>query len=89
MEQTFKIFKALSDKTRLSIAVFLAKNQETACSKFSESFKLSQPTLSHHFSKLLEAGVILERKEGVSHFYRINHELLKKAGVDLKNIKLS
>ena len=88
MDQTFKIFKALSDKTRLSIAVFLAKNAETPCSKLSEKFKLSQPTLSHHFGKLIDAGVILERKEGVSHYYRINHELLKKSGVDLKTIKL-
>ena len=88
MEQTFKIFKSLADKTRLSIASFLAKSKETSCKQLSKKFNLSQPTLSHHFSKLLNSGVILERKIGVSHFYRINHDLLKNSGVDLKNIKL-
>ena len=88
MEQTFKIFKSLSDKTRLSIAVFLAKSKETSCKQLSEKFKLSQPTLSHHFKRLIDSGVILERKEGVSHFYRLNLELLKKSGVDLKSIKI-
>jgi len=88
MKQTFAIFKALADKTRLAIAVFLAKQKEVSCQELSRHFELSQPTLSHHFGKLVEAGVILERKEGVSHYYRINHVLLKKAGVDLKSIKL-
>lgn len=88
MKQTFAIFKALADKTRLAIAVFLARQKEASCQELSRHFELSQPTLSHHFGKLIAAGVILERKEGVSHYYRINHILLKKAGVDLKSIKL-
>ena len=88
MNETFKIYKALADKTRLSIAVYLASKKEASCQELSKNFNLSQPTLSHHFGKLSDAGVILERKEGVSHYYRINHELLKKAGVDLKLIKV-
>ena len=87
MNQTFVVFKALADKTRLSIAVFLAGNKETSCQQLSKKFRLSQPTLSHHFGKLISAGVILEKKQGASHYYRINHQLLKKVGVDLKSIK--
>lgn len=88
MEQTIAIFKALSDPTRLKIARYLAGRKEASCQDLSKNFELSQPTLSHHFGKLENAGVILARKEGVGHYYRINHGLLKKAGVDLKSIKL-
>lgn len=89
MEQISEIFKALADETRLKIAVHLAGHKEVGCQELSNNFALSQPTLSHHFSKLLNAGVILERKEGKSHYYRINHALLKTAGVDLKKIVIS
>jgi ArsR family transcriptional regulator len=87
MNKTFKIFKALADETRLKIAVYLSKHKEVSCQELSKNFKLSQPTLSHHYSKLEAAGIMLVRKEGVGHFYRINHEQLKEAGVDLKSIK--
>lgn len=87
MNQSYIIFKALSDETRLKIAIHLAKRRELSCQELSRNFKLSQPTLSHHFSKLLAAGVILERKQGQKHYYRINHRLLKSHGVDLKLIK--
>lgn len=89
MEETYKIFKALSDKTRLKIAMFLARHKELSCKRLSKNFSLSQPTLSHHFSKLMAAGVILERKQGVNHYYRINHALLKQSGVDLKSINFN
>ena len=89
MQEPYKIFKALSDKTRLKIIMFLAKHKELSCQQLSKNFTLSQPTLSHHFSKLIALGLILEKKQGVKHYYRINHELLKKAGVDLKSISFN
>ncbi|MBI3231951.1 MAG: winged helix-turn-helix transcriptional regulator [Candidatus Doudnabacteria bacterium] len=88
MEKIYTILKALADKTRLKIAVFLGNRQEVSCKELSKNFKLSQPTLSHHFGKLINSGVILERKEGVNHYYRINHKLLKECGLDLKTIKV-
>ncbi len=88
MDQTIAIFKALADDTRLKIAVFLASRKELSCKELSKNFNLSQPTLSHHFRKLILSGIILERKEGVSHYYRINHQLLKKSGMDLKALEI-
>lgn len=86
MDNLVNIFKALSDPTRLKIASFLAKHGQVSCSELSKKFPLSQPTLSHHYKKLADAGILEVSKEGVSHSYRINHELLKEAGVDLKKV---
>ncbi len=74
-----KIFKALADKTRLDIVLFLLEKGEVACAEISEHFPLTQPTMSHHFHKLKEAGILNIREEGVKHFYSINTTILKKA----------
>ncbi len=87
MNEPVKIFKALSDPTRLEIAVYLAKYGQMSCGELSKRFPLSQPTLSHHYKKLADAEIIIVSKDGASHFYQINHELLKEAGVNLKKIK--
>ena len=86
MKDAFRLFKALADKTRLEIAVYLAKKGELSCKELSKKFQLSQPTLSHHFGKLEEAGVIFVEKRGVTHFYRINENFLKTHGLNLKKI---
>ncbi len=83
MEQTYKIFKALADKTRLEIAAFLAKKEKASCGEISKHFTLSQPTLSHHFKKLEAAEIIIVEKQGVSNYYSINKPLLKKHGINL------
>ncbi|MEO8581449.1 MAG: metalloregulator ArsR/SmtB family transcription factor [Patescibacteria group bacterium] len=82
-DQLVDIFKALGDKTRLEIVVFLAKKGEVACADISERFPLSQPTMSHHYSKLKNAGILHIREEGVKHFYSVDLELLKKHGVEI------
>jgi DNA-binding transcriptional ArsR family regulator len=64
----------------------ISKNNEIAGNEIiggcSEVLKLSQPTLSHHFHRLVQSGVLLERKSGTEKFYRINYELLRSIGID-------
>ena len=86
MSETFKLFKALADRTRLEIAVYLAKKGEVSCKELSKKFQLAQPTLSHHFGKLEAAGVIFVEKRGVTNYYRINKAFLKSRGLDLKKV---
>ncbi len=84
---TTDIIKALADDTRLNIVRTLAKLDKPApscdlvasCASF---LKLSQPAMSHHFSKLVDAGVILEEKQGVQKMYTLNHELLDSVGIN-------
>ena len=85
-KELVSIFKSLSDETRLEIVRRLLAKKEMSCQQLSEYFGLSQPTLSHHFKKLVDAGVLTERKEGIWRFYSINYHNLKKIGFDVKKI---
>lgn len=80
------IFKALADSTRLDIVRWLARHGELSCARLSRRFPLAQPTLSHHFRKLLAAGVLTERKQGVHHFYRVNARRLRALGLNLRRL---
>lgn len=88
-EQTaVKIFKALADQTRLSLVreLVTCPTHIKNCDELSSKSYLSQPTLSHHFSKLAEAGIIIESKIGTQKSYKLNHELMEKYGIDLSKI---
>ena len=85
------ILKSLADDTRLSIVRNLAKNncEESSSSIVSDcaaSLELSQPTMSHHFKKLVHAGVLTERKAGTEKFYKLNYDLLKSIGIDASQL---
>ena len=82
--KTYELLKVLGEETRFEIVRFLSHKNERSCAELSEKFPhLSQPTLSHHFKVLAEAGIIDVTKEGTAHTYRLNAELLKKAGIDV------
>ena len=89
--QTAIVFKGLADEMRLSIVRKLASDGcevkggdiINSCAQF---HKLSQPAMSHHFSKLVTAGVLLERKEGVEKYYQLNVPLLTKIGIDPRKL---
>lgn len=84
--QVVNVIKALSDETRIDILAHLLGKEELSCQELLSKFSLSQPTLSHHFSKLVGANVLNERKNGVSHIYSINHGYLKRLGIDIKKL---
>lgn len=84
---TVTIFKSLADETRLSVVRELANTQyEVASSEIvgdcASALQLSQPTMSHHFKLLVQAGVLNERKVGTEKFYRLNRENLLRHGID-------
>lgn len=82
-----KIFKALGNLTRLYIVRAVLLNNEISCQELMEKFSLSQPTMSHHFGILLDSDILLARKNGTRHFYKINTEKLHTLGINL--IKLT
>lgn len=89
--QTIAVLKALADDIRLGIVRKLAVQAESvsscdivsSCATFLE---LSQPAMSHHFSRLVEAGVLIEEKQGTSKKYRLDTELLGSIGVDVSKL---
>jgi len=65
-----KIFKALSDPTRLKIVELLEKREICAC-EFVPLTKKAQPTVSQHLRILENSGIIKSRKEGKMILYSI------------------
>ena len=58
-----KMFKALSDETRLRI-IFMLSGEELCAYKILEAFSITQPTLSYHMKILTESGLVKGRKDG-------------------------
>ncbi|MGP6147335.1 ArsR/SmtB family transcription factor [Jeotgalibaca sp. A122] len=70
-----KVFKVLSDETRLQIMDMLGNEELCAC-ELLEEFSISQPTLSYHMKLLCESGLVDSRKDGSMVKYTVNHEYL-------------
>ncbi|EBF5150932.1 winged helix-turn-helix transcriptional regulator [Listeria monocytogenes] len=68
------IFQALSDPIRLDIFLCLLKSKEKRFS--STTYNISKSTMSHHIKLLKEAKLINLRKEGTTHIYSVNEELV-------------
>jgi len=66
-----KILKALGDSNRLKIIELLSCGEKCAC-EILESFKFTQPTLSHHMKVLIDCGLVKARKDGIWNLYRLD-----------------
>jgi ArsR family transcriptional regulator len=72
-----KISKALGDANRLKILQYIAKKGGCGqCSEIQEIIDLAQPSISHHIKILLEAGLIVQEKNGRNHQYSLNQNVL-------------
>lgn len=70
------VLRALADPTRLEIVAILREATGPVCiCDLTTAFGLSQPTLSHHMSKLREAGLVESEKRGIWVFYRLRDDL--------------
>jgi ArsR family transcriptional regulator, arsenate/arsenite/antimonite-responsive transcriptional repressor len=70
--------KAIADPGRLRLlSLPLSSPGQEACTcDLTEPLGLSQPTVSHHLRKLLEAGLVTAERGGVWTFYRARPEQL-------------
>jgi ArsR family transcriptional regulator len=69
-------FKALADPTRVAIINCLASADEVCVCNLTESFELSQPTISHHLKILREAGLVEASRRGTWAYYRLVPEAI-------------
>ncbi|HSB47759.1 MAG TPA: metalloregulator ArsR/SmtB family transcription factor [Candidatus Bilamarchaeum sp.] len=65
------LFKALSDPTRLRIVEILLRGERCAC-ELPEMLGKAQPTVSLQLKKLVGAGVLTFRKDGVKSIYSVS-----------------
>lgn len=84
--QVVKILDALSDEIRVEIVKDLLNGHHSVCPEVKEKLGKSQPTLSHHIGKLVDAEILLESKKGKNCYYKVNSKYLKERGIDIKKI---
>jgi ArsR family transcriptional regulator len=70
LKKTTKVFKALSDETRVRILKMLESRPLCVC-EIQHVLKGSQPNVSHHLKTLHEAGLVESEKDGLWISYRL------------------
>jgi len=71
-----QLFEALAHPTRREILELLKKGSMSA-GAIAKRFDVSKPTLSGHFAKLKDAGLIHADKDGTSIIYSLNLSVLE------------
>jgi predicted transcriptional regulator len=75
-DELLAFFKALADANRLRIVGVLA-TQEASVEQLAACLDLRPSTISHHLSKLREAGLVSARAEGYYSIYNLDREALE------------
>ncbi len=81
-----KLLNALSDVSRLEILSLLRHGEELCACDLEKVFEKSQSTLSRHLKKLMNADLIVGRKEGVKVLYRIKDPQIFKLLATIDNL---
>ncbi|MBE0341337.1 metalloregulator ArsR/SmtB family transcription factor [Paenibacillus sp. 28ISP30-2] len=76
LDKMVNYHKALADPTRMRILLLLSRG-EMHGQALAEKLNLSQPTVTHHASKLREAGLIKERRDKNTVYFTLNPELIR------------
>lgn len=70
MENILRIFKALSDETRLRILILVAQAELCVC-EVTQILNMGQSRISRHLNILRDAGLVEARRQGTWMFYRL------------------
>jgi ArsR family transcriptional regulator len=78
---TAALFKALGDPHRVRVVNMLATVREAVCvCDLTDFLGLSQPTVSHHMRKLVEAGLLSREQRGVWAYYKLRRDAIRRLG---------
>ena len=77
IDELVPVLKALGDPVRIRIVSYVANASEPTCiCGMVDQFNVSQPTLSHHLKKLVEAGILRREMRGTSAYFSLLPEAL-------------
>lgn len=76
-QELLEIFKALADEKRLAM-LGLLNQAEYNVGDLAARLAISEPTVSHHLSRLRAAGLVTLRVQGSQHIYCLNRGGLRK-----------
>src|SRR5436190_3203792 len=88
-EATAALFKALADPARVRAVNLLATAAQPVCiCDLTEPLGLSQPTVSHHMRKLLDAGLVEREQRGKWAYFSLKRDAVEKiaAVADMKGV---
>jgi ArsR family transcriptional regulator, arsenate/arsenite/antimonite-responsive transcriptional repressor len=72
---TASLFAALADPARVRIINLVARSDEPLCAcHLIEPLGLSQPTVSHHLKKLVDAGLLKREQRGKWAYFTLGPE---------------
>ena len=77
-EELASIFKALADPTRVAIISRLAAGEACCVCDLTDTFELSQPTVSHHLRVLRDAGLVESERRGTFAYYWLVPEAIER-----------
>jgi ArsR family transcriptional regulator len=84
---TAELFRALGDPARVRIVNLLARSDGPVCAcNLYEPLALSQPTVSHHLKKLVDAGLLERDRRGKWAYFSLKRDAVETlaAVADLK-----
>jgi ArsR family transcriptional regulator len=70
------VLKALADPVRLKLVSVIAANGEGCACDFPAVTGKSQPTVSHHLSQLVKAGILEREQRGKWAWFRVDADRL-------------
>lgn len=74
MRQLIKVFKALSDGTKLRILKILQERDELCVCEIMQVLKISQSRASRNLGILKDAGFVIDRRDGLWIHYSLNKQ---------------
>ena len=85
-EQLTTVFLALADPTRRAILERLSQG-EASGTELAQPFSISVPAISKHLRVLEHADLILHRKEGRTHWFRLSARPMRDAATWLERYR--
>ena len=75
-EQLSVVLKALADPIRIRLVNLIARSGEVCACDLPEALDRSQPTISHHLSTLVKAGLLHREQRGKWAWFRLDDRRL-------------
>lgn len=74
MDKAVALLKSISDKNRLRILSVLLVHEELCLCQITEFLAVAGATASRHLSRMVDAGVLENRKQGRWVYFRLNRD---------------
>jgi DNA-binding transcriptional ArsR family regulator len=77
LEALVRIFKALSDQSRLRVIAILAENKKRSVSEIASELGMSISSVSHHLSILGNLGFVGKKRDGKQVYHSLDDQCVR------------